>query len=189
MALTLPVEELTRLQVIFKLSFPDDLLTFEMLSNLDSPNISAPTSLSGYKLHLKGSREGSGLCLRVWAHYDGPNPQASTSYAISEGDRFADLQKWICNADNPTADEHPELLSPESTDASSVADTPLELEGDINASINPPVDVYAKPVADPLWYEIQEQDGPTILPDAFGCTDPSGSFVGNDWLKGNTRAS
>ena len=92
------------------------------------------------------------------------------------------------NADNPTADGHSELLSPQSTDTPSVADTPLELEGDINLGINPPVDIYTKPVVNPVWYEIQEQDGPSLLPDAFGCTDPSGSFVGDDWLKANARA-
>jgi hypothetical protein len=69
MALTLPVEELTRLQVTFRLSLPDDLLTFEMLSNSNSAS-SPCASLSGYKLHLKGSRDGSGLCLRVWAQYE-----------------------------------------------------------------------------------------------------------------------
>ena len=105
--------------------------------------------------------------------------------------KVIDLQSCengFCNADNPTADEHPELLSPQSTDTPSMANTPLELEGDINLGISPPVDIYTKPVADPAWYEIQEQDGPLLLPDAFGCTDPSGGFVGDDWLKVNTRA-
>ncbi|KAF8343356.1 hypothetical protein F5887DRAFT_973527 [Amanita rubescens] len=164
MALTLPVEELTRLQVIFKLSFPDDLLTFEMLSNLDAPNISTPTSLSGYKLHLRGSREGSGLCLRVWAHYDGGSQLQESTSDVSEG-------------------EHPESPSQHSIETSSVADTPLELENDINVSIGPPVGIYPKAMAEPVWYDLQEQDGPTQLPDAFGCTNPSVGFVGDEWLE------
>lgn len=86
MALTLPVEELTRLQVTFKLSLPDDLLSFEMLSNLNTVTPS-PTACSGYKLHLKGSREESGLCLKVWAHYEGISqlPKSTTCEMVGGG--------------------------------------------------------------------------------------------------------
>lgn len=186
MALTLPVEELTRLQVIFKLSFPDDLLTFEMLSNLDAPNISTPTSLSGYKLHLRGSREGSGLCLRVWAHYDGGSQLQESASDVSEGEQSCDSD--FCYADYYTPGEHQESMSPHSIETSSVADTPLELESDINVPIGPPVGIYPKAMAEPAWYELQGQDGTTQLPDAFGCTDPSMGFVGDEWLKVNARA-
>ncbi len=69
-----------------------------------------------------------------------------------------------------------------------MADTPLELESDINVPIGPPVGIYPKAMAEPVWYDLQEQDGPTQLPDAFGCTDPSVGFVGDEWLKVNAGA-
>ncbi|KAK2459493.1 hypothetical protein APHAL10511_008477 [Amanita phalloides] len=166
MALTLPVEELTRLQVIFKLTFPDDLLTFEMLSN---SNITKPppTALSGYKLHLKGSREGSGLCLKVWAHYEG-GAQPKSTYEMA----------------NELEGEHSELLSPQSTETPSVTEALLESEGDLNIDIGRPVEVYPKTVNDPAWYEYQST---TQLPsDAFPCINPTGDFVNDNWFKANT---
>ncbi|TFK67326.1 hypothetical protein BDN72DRAFT_843270 [Pluteus cervinus] len=65
MALTLPVEEMSRLQVSFKLALPDGRMTFEMSSSGPSPQF--PPILNGLKLHFQGFRDDTGLSLKVWA--------------------------------------------------------------------------------------------------------------------------
>ncbi|KAF8633463.1 hypothetical protein AX15_001423 [Amanita polypyramis BW_CC] len=164
MALTLPVEELTRLQVTFKLSLPDDLFTFEMLSGLDTVT-PPPTGCSGYKLHLKGTREGSHFCLKVWAHYEGgPPPPKSTVHGIVDDGGGLEL--------DPT----------QRTDVD--PNTSLGLENDINYGTghsNP------KPVGDTVWYsDYQESDG-TQLSDALSYMEsPMDGFIGDNWFKENT---
>lgn len=66
MMLTLPVEEMARLQVAFKVSLPDGALTFEKRSTLPSALFDQPSHLGGLTLHFESSNDGSGVSLKVW---------------------------------------------------------------------------------------------------------------------------
>ncbi|KIL66981.1 hypothetical protein M378DRAFT_322370 [Amanita muscaria Koide BX008] len=158
MALTLPVEELIRLQITFRLS-PDDLLTFDMLSN---PNTSSPplSPLSGYKLHLKGSRDGSGLCLKVWAHYD--------------GDCQPDQPRCETGVDTESSD----LQSPQSTEEPCIT----ENEYDVGSGSNI---VHYDTHTEPTWYDYQEANGAMQLANAFAPAEPICSFNNDPWFKDN----
>ncbi|KAJ7163867.1 hypothetical protein C8R43DRAFT_1122831 [Mycena crocata] len=64
MSLTLPVEEMSRLQVSFKVFLPDGGFSFDMAS---SPT-PCSTRLSGLKLHFRGTHdETGGVTFTVWA--------------------------------------------------------------------------------------------------------------------------
>lgn len=67
MTVVLPIEEMARLQVSFKLIVPDGRLSCCMTSDLSSGPLSFPTpSLSGLKIHFEAVPDPSGLSLKVW---------------------------------------------------------------------------------------------------------------------------
>lgn len=66
MMLTLPVEEMAKLQVAFKVSLPDGALTFEKRSTLRSASLNHPSLLSDLTLHFESSNDGAGVSLKVW---------------------------------------------------------------------------------------------------------------------------
>ncbi|KAF8638927.1 hypothetical protein AX17_001839 [Amanita inopinata Kibby_2008] len=169
MALTLPVEELARLQVTFKLSLPDDILTFEMFSNSNTSS-PLPQTLSGYKLHLKGSRDGSGLCLKVWAQYDVASQPRETAPEI-----FDDVP-------TPALSERTESQSPQSSEDSSSLDTSFDLDGDIGGAPGHDVDRCGK-MTEPTWYQCQNGGGSTQLSDALAYIESLDGFDNNNWFK------
>lgn len=65
MSLTLPIEEMSRMQVTLKVTLPDGRLVFDMKPASNS-SISS-IQLSGLKLHFQGAHDEHGLSLCVWA--------------------------------------------------------------------------------------------------------------------------
>ncbi|PFH51628.1 hypothetical protein AMATHDRAFT_2904 [Amanita thiersii Skay4041] len=120
MALTLPIEEVARLQVSFKVSLPEGKLTFEMSPNASvDVTDSSMASLRGLKLHFQGAHDSSGLSLNVWASCQqegSSNPPPL--FVTGDGPPFRNttqVQSPFSSVDNHSQKRHVEAVGEELT--------------------------------------------------------------------------
>lgn len=108
MSLTVPIEDMSRMQVTLKLSLPDGRLSFDLKPNSDVSSISS-ICLSGLVLHFKGTHDDSGLSLCVWASETSrPLPVCSPGPGDHDHTRLDDTEDGTFNVPSSFPSDIPE---------------------------------------------------------------------------------